>query len=683
MTQIDILPADASYFTGGVLTALGVDDLLNGVADKIEMDAVVILSDLSRATSVLVTDSGAGHIAASNGTIDISASNEGGINANIVSDAIGVVTNTVNDSVSVSIFDSTLTGESVSLTASSEAVYSAQGKVLSNSVKGDVVVDVDPSIIIATSGNITISATDSIEVLALTSEATLDLEAIEDFITGGGGTFDSIDVDVIFAFNTIDRDVRAAVFDGSSLTTTDGDIDISATREAKIEADAKASALSNGSSTTAASIAFSGGGTFSQNTILGNTEAYIENSSATTNNAGEIKVTAKDVSTIDARAYADSAVNLDEGDAKTNGSQGTDALSVGVSIAQNTIGWETQFLLGSALDTLLGDSLLGDAKPAQISAYIVDSEIVAAGAVSVSAMSMAKINSTVSNSVSSVNSTLYQGSSMGVSALLSGNKVNTDVKAFVSEEVVFNFDSTQGSRDLKTGDRVEHGGAVYEYLAAPSNIGLDDGTQNYAASPLVWQLIALDGAATSITAGGDVTVSASDESLIDANSKVVSTSITTNDGGASLSNDAIGFFADVSFTTNGAVVGDTPTEIEPVSTVASTVDLVFKDRIRLTVEYVESGAGKGESGSVYEYLGSGSLGSEDMIDLTEEDFTNLDLWKKIKETQIIPEGNNLSDSDSVSVGGMAVLNDVRGEVQAYINDAVVNVTGWQHRSVSD
>jgi hypothetical protein len=62
------------------------------------------------------------------------------------------------------------------------------------------------------------------------------------------------------------------------------------------------------------------------------------------------------------------------------------------------------------------------------------------------------------------------------------------------------------------------------------------------------------------------------------------------------------------------------------------------------------------------------------IDLSAEDYTDLDFWKEVTETQLIPQGNNLTDSSSISGGGMVVVNDVRGAVEAYVLDATVTAT---------
>ncbi|ETR65672.1 MAG: hypothetical protein OMM_13889, partial [Candidatus Magnetoglobus multicellularis str. Araruama] len=71
----------------------------------------------------------------------------------------------------------------------------------------------------------------------------------------------------------------------------------------------------------------------------------------------------------------------------------------------------------------------------------------------------------------------------------------------------------------------------------------------------------------------------------------------------------------------------------------------------------------GNKGSVYIYLGTAAT-----LNLNEQDYSNEDLWKEVKATQILPEGNNLTDSDSVALGGMVVRNDIRTNVESFINN---------------
>ena len=39
-----------------------------------------------------------------------------------------------------------------------------------------------------------------------------------------------------------------------------------------------------------------------------------------------------------------------------------------------------------------------------------------------------------------------------------------------------------------------------------------------------------------------------------------------------------------------------------------------------------------------------------------QDYGDLGLWKEVLETQLVPQGNNLSPSDSSAMGGIVVLN---------------------------
>jgi hypothetical protein len=301
---------------------------------------------------------------------------------------------------------------------------------------------------------------------------------------------------------------------------------------------------------------------------------------------------------------------------------------------------------------------------------------------------------------------------MGASGLFSGNKINTDVSAYIDEGITYDYTSEQGSRSITSGDQVEFNDVIYEYTGVDADLFLSDSAQNYTgtgtnpwsvvssaidffdfssdqgdfsltqgdrvlhdgvvyqyegvdaeiqlsntaqnyAGSASWTALVSNNTPTTINATGDVNITASDESAIYANSKVVSSSITTTDGGAADANNLVGYLLNVEYTSDGTNV------------VADSVE--YGERIRLTTAYTESGTGKGSAGSVYEYLGSGTAISPDMLVLGDEDFTNLDFWKEVPETQLVPEGNNFGKSNSASAAGMVVLNDVRGEVQSWID----------------
>ena len=270
---------------------------------------------------------------------------------------------------------------------------------------------------------------------------------------------------------------------------------------------------------------------------------------------------------------------------------------------------------------LLGDTLINTTDTVDVIASVTDTAIVSAGAVTVGAMAMSQVNATTSNSVSSTSSTLFGGKSAGASGVFSSNKISSNARAIVDD--------------------------------------LDDDVTN----------------PTSIAANGAVEITASDDSQVYANSKVVSSSITTNDGGANIVDDLTGYLYDVEFVTDGVDVSNDRFELGltlGLSVLDPTmVDLKFGDHIRLTDGF--SGVG-GTGGSVYKYLGSGTLATPDQVDFETTDFADQDLWKEVQGTQIIPTGNNISPSDSYAVGGIAVLNDVSGEVEARVEDSSIEAT---------
>src|SRR5262249_47038799 len=66
----------------------------------------------------------------------------------------------------------------------------------------------------------------------------------------------------------------------------------------------------------------------------------------------------------------------------------------------------------------------------------------------------------------------------------------------------------------------------------------------------------------------------------------------------------------------------------------------------------------GTAGGVYQYMGNATTGAN--LDLASQDYTDLDFWKPVFVTQLIPQGNSITESDASSFAGLVVLNDVRG-----------------------
>ena len=277
-------------------------------------------------------------------------------------------------------------------------------------------------------------------------------------------------------------------------------------------------------------------------------------------------------------------------------------------MAFNAVGWDMANILLATLDDFVGESGAGfleglfpfaENTPAQTRAYLLDTEVDSAGDLGLLATSAPQVNATVSNAAQTTASALFGASGISASAILSSNKINSSVEAYI--------DYSQGYAN-RVGDDVR--------------------------------------------AAGSITVVATDAAGIYANSKVVSSSITTSDGGVSLLQGAVSnFLLSADYDT------DNP----------ATVDLLFGKKVRVVDGF--AGAG-GDVDSIYGYLGTATSGT----DLATQDYTDLDLWKEITETQLIPTGNSLTDADSRAIGGMVVLNEVESAVDAYIANASILTT---------
>ncbi|KPA19603.1 hypothetical protein MHK_000177, partial [Candidatus Magnetomorum sp. HK-1] len=296
-------------------------------------------------------------------------------------------------------------------------------------------------------------------------------------------------------------------------------------------------------------------------------------------------VTNSNVTTTESGNLIIDAKNTSAIDATITSSTASGDKAIGVTLAFNTIGWEAQNILFRALDALLGTDI-GNEQPAETKAYIEDTTLNISGNLSVTANNSAFLNATISNAADSTASALYGAGGTAASAMLASNMVSTDSQAYI---------------DFK-----------------------ETGT---------------------ITITGAVDISAKDQAGIYSNTKIVSSSITTNDGGASIANETIGDLLEANFLSEDG-----------------SQKLEYGDKVRLSDDY----ANGGDAGSVYKFMGG-----EKTVDLSNTDYSDLDYWQIVKGTNLIPEGYNISDSDSTAIGGMVVRNDVRAGVESFVDHTTV------------
>ena len=162
-------------------------------------------------------------------------------------------------------------------------------------------------------------------------------------------------------------------------------------------------------------------GTYVVNQILGSVLATIDTSTVSTT-SGDVAVQAADTSVIDAEATA-GATALG----------GASSLAVGGAIALNAIGVKAGSDLATAtVDALLGSSFFSDAtRPAKVSATIVNSVVTPAGALVLTALGNSLINATVTNIASATGTALLGNSARSAGVILSTNKVNRSTTASI------------------------------------------------------------------------------------------------------------------------------------------------------------------------------------------------------------------------------------------------------------
>jgi hypothetical protein len=359
--------------------------------------------------------------------------------------------------------------------------------------------------------------------------------------------------------------------------------------------------------------------------------------------------------TLDAR-------NLSQIDASTLASTTSGDTAVGVTLAFNVIGWETQNILFNAIDTLIGrptgdydftdsetdaDLAQGDRvnsagtiywfkgvtpeegvdltgedfsdtarwgvvqspfageQPALVQAYIDNSDLSVAGDLVLSALSDARIDATASNEATAAAVALKGASALSVGVLLAKNSVSSDARAWLSDLPA-----------LETGE-TEH-------------------------------------------VGGDVTVLAQDASSILADTKVASLASAVNDFGISVGLKFLEtMLTDYQFTSASGS--------QPLSKGAL---------VRVADDYADADA----QGKVYRYINE----TPATLDLGTQSYSTDDTnWKESVVDDLFDFLNdtlglsslNISGDAANAFGGLIVRNDVRGGAQASVEDSELTAGG--------
>ncbi|MEQ9409446.1 MAG: calcium-binding protein, partial [Fuerstiella sp.] len=450
---------------------------------------------------------------------------------------------------------------------------------------------------------------------------------------------DSIAVGGLVVRNDVVSDVDAV------LKNTDADVvgtvTITAIEDAVIRSLVDAETSSSGGSAFGEGTSLAVSGAIATNNVVSSADAKIEDSDVTTTGTGaDIDVLGTNTSFISARNISSTST----GDTAITG-----------TVAFNTIGWAAQNLLFKTVNTLLGQTAIGSEQPARTAAIIEDSTITAADAVNVKADNSAKIQATIGNKTDSQAAALTGASGMAVGLAITTNLVNSDAEA-----------------------------KIHSTTAAKRNV----------------------------TAGaGGITVEAQDQAAITANSKLQSLQSTTNDAGLGLLIGAVVALDGVDFTDRSGTRTVTQDDLVLIDSVDySTYELpdTVTQGDRVELEFDVSG---GSAGDVFEYIAVSDLtggvdfekqnfgdatkwrklnaapeeiykflgSSAASINLATEDYTNAARWlpmSKVNPTSAIPGLSlNVSDSDSAAFGGLVVRNDIKSDVDAFVDDVVALASG--------
>ncbi|WP_172683456.1 hypothetical protein, partial [Verrucomicrobium spinosum] len=283
---------------------------------------------------------------------------------------------------------------------------------------------------------------------------------------------------------------------------TGSSISIEADNRAKLEATVDAEATVAGGSTLGDGTQLAVNAVIASNTVLGGALAQGVNS--------ELTATTGDVSVTAANALELSATNANQ---VSSGDTG-----VGAMLAFNTLGYESQNILFQTLDALVGTEI-GDKDASTAEALLTNTNVTAAGGVTVSATNESVLTAEFNNSLASSASGFTGQNSMAASVVLASNMVASGARAAV--ESTAPVIDAQGGVSVSASDSSELSSATTVSLLAETvsdNEFSDD--DSMALGALIARNV-LEGGVTAVidhatVTGGSITLAADNETTLTA-----------------------------------------------------------------------------------------------------------------------------------------------------------------------
>jgi hypothetical protein len=204
-----------------------------------------------------------------------------------------------------------------------------------------------------------------------------------------------------------------------------GAVLVQALEDATLTADLQSAASSTGGKTHAVAA----GLLMATNAVQNDAQAYIAGSTI-----GTAALPVTGAVTVNAQNTA--AITADVLNATSSGND-----AVALTLAFNAIGWAKQNILFNTVDTIIGASNVADAFGGELGAdaraWIIDSEVDAAGLLTVSATAGMDIGSTISNVAASEADRLFGAEGLGFGAVVSSNKVSSQAQASIDYSATY------------------------------------------------------------------------------------------------------------------------------------------------------------------------------------------------------------------------------------------------------
>ena len=453
----------------------------------------------------------------------------------------------------------------------------------------------------------------------------------------------------------------------STTLSSDGAITVAAADSATITATIDATATAAGGSVFGgknSGTVLAINATIATNQVIGSAQAYITDSAVTTTAttddvanqvSTDVSVTATNSATI--AATTKSSITA-------GGSGGGTA--IGFTLAFNAIGDAFNNLLSNTINALLNQTVLGTIAPAVTSAYIHDSSVSSAGALTVSASSTEQISSTIGNDTTSDAMAFANASGTTADGMISSNIIQAGVTAYVDN------DNSTGKRP--TGATVTSVGAMAvtasdnssdtasseeTSINTPSNdagAGLINGYANLVLNS--YQFTNQSGTrqlnfGDKVWVGVAVTHTTSSGQSVTARQSVATGDTVQLDSGYDTVTDTVGGTTHTHTTVNpGNVVDDNGTLYRYIgSTALVNVDFAIQatpPHFTDTTNWAQIG---GAAGDTYVYTGP----ANSALDLNNQDYTNANLWTDVTGTGSVYE--YMGPGGTTSAGGVTAPGD--------------------------